>query len=396
MPTSETSTSDRVSAGRIAVPAILLAVNALLFAASPWLRSLPVAADSTDRPIRVLGEGPSARKSLDSGSIMRNPGYFSAFVDAVRQECAILYLGTSETLPRYNLGAQLNAMYPKNPPMVVLARMGSSPIHSSLLFATSQREGIATPPLVLVVNLVYFTESHDVINDGWMASLMRSDAFVQMDHRGVMERESPEVRKRYSRHFGLERALWPLTAQEYFGNLAYLAFHQVAQPVFDRRSLPIGHYEFDGVLPEYDRKRGVHTDFHAADQYAKGRWNVKTVEDCNNLAGLRSAAANLANQAAPSMLLVLPVNRRFYEFNGLDMAEFDRRYAAIREEIRRLQKPGHLFVLDLYDSHVDLGFNDRMHLDAYGYRQIAGQVGKDGTYREFLEAVRAFYGERCP
>jgi hypothetical protein len=396
MPTSETPTADRGSAGRIAVPAALLAMNALLFAAAPWLRSLPVAADSTDRPIRILGEGPFARKSLSSESILRNPGYFSAFVDAVRQECAILYLGTSETLPRYNLGAQLNAMFPKDPSLVVLARMGSSPIHSSLLFATSQREQIATPPLVLVVNLVYFTESHDVINNGWMASLMRSDAFVQMDHRGVMENESPDVRERYARHFGLERALWPLTAQEYFANLAYLVFHQVERPAFARGSLPIGHYKFDGVIPEYDRKRGVHTDFHAADQYAKGRWNVKTVEDCNNLAGLRSAANNLARQAAPSMLLVLPVNRRFYEFNGLDMAEFDQRYAAIREEIGRLAKPGHLFVLDLYDSPVDLGFNDRMHLDAYGYRQIAERVGKDATYHAFLGAVRSYYGHRCP
>lgn len=371
---------------------VLLTANILFFAAWPWLRGLPLSADSTDPPVRTLGTGRTAARTLKPESVLRNPGYLSSFFDAVRGERGILFLGTSETLHYFNLGAQLNARFPENPPMAVLAKAGTSPVHSTLLFASSRREGIEVPPLVILINLVYFTESHDLINDGWMSSLMRSEVFVQLDHRQVMERVSPEVRSLYGEHSRLRRFLSPFYAQEYLGNLLYLSAHQGARQVFPREVLPIRRYEFDGVVPEYDRARGVHAGYVASDQRAKARWEVKTVEQCLNLKGLASTVSLLEKQEAPVLLLVLPANRRFYAANGLDMTRYDRRYRALRDSIGRFQRPGRIFLIDLYDSPwLDYGFSDRMHQDAYGFHQIARHLGTDGTYERFNRTVRSYY-----
>jgi hypothetical protein len=48
--------------------------------------------------------------------------------------------------------------------------------------------------------------------------------------------------------------------------------------------------------------------------------------------------------------------------------------------------------LDLYDTpRLHFGFYDRMHLDQYGFYQLASHMLKDETYLRFLEAVDAFY-----
>lgn len=387
-------TSDRNGVARGVLPALLVAANLLLFAAWPWLRGLPLGADSTDLPWRVLGEGPAARRSFRSESILRNSEYLASFVESVRREKGVLFLGTSETLPGYNLGAQLNAVSPQDPPMVVLAKMGTSPIHSALLFAICQREGIATPPLVLLLNPVYFTQSHDGINDGWMSFIMRSQVFAQLDHRLILRELDDEARALYARHFRLERFLLPFFAQVYLGNLLYLRFHQNGRPPFDSASLPIHRYRFDGTLPEYDPEQAVHSGYSASDRFAKGRWAVKSVQDCLNLTGLVSTASILENQPAPVLLLVLPINRTFYAYNRLDMPKVDREYGEIRRAIGRLERPGHTFVVDLYDSPwLDRGFRDRMHMDDYGFHQIAERLASDPTYRNFIETVRGYYGK---
>jgi hypothetical protein len=373
--------------------AVLVAANGLLFGAWPWLRSLPLGADSTDALFRTTNRGSEKQTSLIPEAVLRNSAYLSSFFDAIRANRAVLFLGTSETVSKFNLGAQLNALFPGDPRMVVLAKPGTSPIHSALLFASCKREGLMVPPLVLVINPVYLTYSHDVIDDGWMTSLVRSDVFAQLDHRRLMQELTPGVRTLYAQHFESRRMLLPFYAQEYLGNLLYLAFHQTAPPRFSREELGIPEYEFDGSLPDYDVERGVHLGYQASDQLAKDRWLVKPVEDCLNLQGLAGTMAILTKQRSPVLLLVLPVNRRFYAFNGLDMAEFERRYQALRGAIRRFEEPGHIFVADFYEAPwLKLGFADRMHADASGFHQIAVHLGDDSTYARFLDAVRAYYG----
>jgi DltD protein len=239
---------------------------------------------------------------------------------------------------------------------------------------------------------VYLTYSHDVIDDGWMTSLVRSDVFAQLDHRRLMKELAVDVRTLYARHFASRRMLLPLYAQEYLGNLMYLAFHQAAPPRFSLDELGIPEYEFDGSLPDYDVERGVHAGYQASDQLAKDRWLVKPLDDCLNLKGLASTVAILKKERSPVLLLILPVNRRFYAFNGLDMAEFERRYQALRGAIRRFEEPGHIFVVDFYEAPwLKLGFADRMHADANGFHQMAAHLRDDPTYARFRDAVRAYY-----
>lgn len=370
-------------------------MNVLLFGTWPYLRTLALSSDSTDQPILSSGVGRAARRFLDLEAVLRNPGYLSSFCDAVRRERGVMFLGTSETVHGYNLGYQLNALSPNNPRMAVLAWAGTSPIHSTLMFASSQREGVNLPPLVILINLVYFTESHDVINDGWMSRLMRSEIFVQLDHRDVMEHVSHDVRSLYRNHFRLRQFLLPFYVQEYLGNLLYLAFHQAPRREFSLDVLPTNRYRFNGVVPPYDRKMGVHAGYVAPDQLAKARWRVKTTEECRNLKGLASTVSILEKREPPVLLLVLPTNRRFYAANGMDMREYDERYRAIRGAIARFQRPGRIFLIDLYDSPwVNYGFLDRMHQDAFGFRQVADHLLADSTFARFNEAVRRYYATR--
>jgi hypothetical protein len=362
-----------------------------MLGAWPWLRGLPLGADGTDPPVKSIRQSRPSQSRLNAAAIYRNPEYLSWFYDEVRGMQGIFFLGTSETGPLFNLGAQLNDRAPDDPPMVVVPRKGMSPIHSTLTFATGDREGLAVPPLIMIINLVYFTRSHDVINDGWMGSAVRSPVFLYFNHRDVLAHVSNDVRALYDAHFSRWRLLHPLFAQEYVGNLLYLAAHQSPAP--DRGyDLPVQRYSFDGTLPAYDEERAVHRGYVASDQLAKGRWTIRSVDACLNLKGLASTAAILGRQAAPVLLLVLPVNRRFYAHNGIDMREFDRRYLALRREIAAVATRNGMHLVDMYDEpRLHMGFMDRMHPDAYGYRQLADYLSSAAAYREFIDAVRDYY-----
>lgn len=370
MPTSDA----KPDAGRILF-ILLIVGNLLMFGAWPWFRGLPLGADAND---------PSA--------IDRDPENRAWFYDHVRAMQGIFFLGTSESLPLYNLGAQLNDLNPDDPPMVVVPLEGLSPIHSALMFATGDREGLAVPPLVMIINLVYFTRSHDVINDGWMGSAVRAPAFLYLNHRDILAHVSNDVRALYEAHFSRWRLLHPLFVQEYLGNLLYLAAHQSSAAPYDGLELPIQRFRFDGKIPAYDEARAVHRGYVASDQMAQGRWTVRPVDSCLNLKGLASTTAILGLQPAPVLLLILPVNRTFYDYNGLDMDEFDRRYRALRSAIAALAARDGMHLVDLYDEPpLHLGFEDRMHPDAYGYRQLADYLATSTAYGEFMASVREFY-----
>jgi hypothetical protein len=74
------------------------------------------------------------------------------------------------------------------------------------------------------------------------------------------------------------------------------------------------------------------------------------------------------------------------------MAEFDKRYREIRSALKSTARGKNIYLLDLYDAPpLDLGFQDRMHLDQYGSYQLASYIIKNETYLRFLDAVNAYY-----
>jgi hypothetical protein len=281
--------------------------------------------------------------------------------------------------------------------MAVLAWGGLSPIHSALAIARAKREGLQFPPIVLVINPVYFMRSHDVINDGWMSTAIPSPVFVELNHRGVTDYVTEEVRESYNIHFAFRRALYLATVQEYLGNLIYLAFHQPASGVTQTVPLPIPRYRFNGSIPKYDEAKNVWLDVQAVDRFEKSRWRVTKVAESVNVKGLASSMRILAEERAPVLLLILPVNRRFYEYHRLDMEEFDSRYRDIRRVLYAMAQDENVYLIDLFDEpRLHFGFRDRMHMDAYGFAQLAKHVHESEMYKLYLEAVRSYYEDHAP
>lgn len=380
----------RKDPARIAILWVLLAANVLMYLSWPWLRSMRLGSDSTDTEFFRVHE--SSPVSLNAWSLLRNDLYLASFFDLIRGGRKVLYMGTSESVAPYNLAAQLNEMSSDKSRIVALAQAGMSPIHSCVTVAKCKREGIKIPPVILVINLVYFTQSHDVINDGWLGRVIRSHVFLQMNHRDIRSYLSDEILGVYDEHFALRRILYPVTIQQYLGNLLYLSFHRSPGEIVHPEHLLAPTYEFDGMLPDYDEARGVHAGYQASDQKAKSRWQVKTVEECLNLKGLASVMAILQEQSVPVLLLVLPMNQTFYMYNGLDMEEYNRRYSAIRRGICAMTTSENTYLMDLYDSpELHLGFSDRMHLDQYGNFQLSKYILESDEYALFIEAVERYY-----
>ena len=355
---------------------VLLAANALLYMTWPWLRNLPLTSDS--------GEAYTIQ------NVMRNELYFNWFLDSIRTEKRILFLGTSESMFYYNLAAQLNQLAPDNPRMVVYARGGLSPIHSAVLIGRWKREGIEIPPLVLVINPVYFTRGHDVVNDGWLSQVIRSPVFLQMNHRHINDYLSEEVLHVYDQHFSLRRLLYPATMQEYLGNLFYLFFHQVTHQA-EARLPRVPAYKFNGKLPDYDENKNIWKTMLASDRLDQSRWVVRDPEESVNLKGLASIMTILRDSPAPILLVVLPANRKFYEYHGLDMSEWERSYKIIRKRIQTLARGENVYFIDLFDlPKPHLGFRDRMHMDQYGFFQLARFILASAEYGRFIDAVRLY------
>lgn len=377
---------------RIVLATVLIA-NLALTAALPLLARRAPGGDATEPAVRETPAGPL----VNARNLTRNETATEQFFHAVRRHRAVLYLGTSESAMHYNLGAQLNAVVSDGPRLAVLSLMGLSPIHGALLFARTERVGTETPPILYIINPVYLTRSHDGINDSWLGNVARSPVFVQMNHLGLLDSLPPDVAALYREHFASRQALRPLYAQQYAGNLLYLAAHPARRDPFDRLPPPMPSYTWDGVMPDYDEARAVHRGYVPSDALAKDRWEVQTVDESMNLKGLAAIAGVLRRQKAPALLLVLPVNRKFYAANGRDMDRFESRYRDLRAAIAAHAVPGHLFVIDLFDEPMlTLGFEDRMHQDAYGFHQLATFLRDDPDYREFLDAVELYYGAGAP
>jgi hypothetical protein len=363
---------------RTVILGLLVSANLLLYVSWPWLKSLPLISDAN--------EPYSIRNAL------RNELYIGWLFNSIASRERILFLGTSESNNPHNLAAQLNQIAPENPRMLLVAKGGLSPIHSAVLVAKWKREGVSIPPLVLAINPVYFTRAYDSINDGWLSTVVRSPVFLQVNHRQVREYLSQEVSAAYDRHFRWKKLIWPATIQEYVGNLIYLLFHQASDSNWARQfHAPV--YRFNGELPQYDERRNVWQNRTAADRFDSSRWSVLRPEESLTLKGLASTVANLQDERAPVFLLVLPVNRKFYEYHGVEMADFYNKYSAIRKKIKELSTAGaNIYFLDLFDTPTpDRGFEDRMHLDQYGTYQLARFIVKTAEYLRFTDAVREHY-----
>lgn len=372
---------------RRCVLALLVGINVLLTAALPLLRGLPLESTGDETTLREDGH-----LRLLSARVLRTESSLSALFAKVRQEKKILFLGTSESISRGNLCDQINALDPHHPGMVHFARGGASPIHRTIALAKAQRAELPFPPLVLIYNPVYFTRSHDVINEGWLGTTTVAPIFVQMNHRQLREHLNEGVRHAYDEHFAPTRLVYPVRLQRYTANLIYLLAHRGLDRVPDDAPLWTPEFEFDGELPDYDEQRNVHTGYLAIDRFDKSRWEVSELENSINAAAAENSCSILTAQEAPALLIYLPMNLDFYAFHGLDMDVLNDRQARIRDHLRDLCDAPNLFFLDLYEEPVlHHGFLDRMHQDAYGNYQLVRSIIDDPVYQAYVRRVASFY-----
>jgi hypothetical protein len=374
--------------GRVVLGGVILLSNILLFSLWAWRTELSSGADTSDPAFNLNRSG---NLSLIPEGILRNPESLRWVFKEVNEERQILFLGTSESTVRHDLSSQLNAIRPETPRIVRLAKAGLSPIHQCIALASAEKHGLSFPPMVLVVNPVYFTESHDVINEGWLATTARTSAFYLVDHDGIHHHLTQDVLNAYGKYFAFRLPLYPLWMQQYLGNLMFLNFSCRTVAVRLPDNLPVRLYRFEGTKQPYDDDRNVPVGYVAADQSAKWRWDVSVAEESLNLKGIRCSIDILGRQGSPVLLLFLPINRQFYAYNGLDMAEYDRRFGQIRAEIKLATRADGIEFIDLYETPLDGGFEDRMHLDAYGNYQIALAIERSEGYQRFLTAIGNYY-----
>lgn len=368
---------------------LLIMANILLFAAGPWLRSHTFSSNTADPFFRLVDGEPQ----IDTRPLLRNSAYLKWYLNEVRREHKVFMLGTSESTEPFNLAAQLNQIAPHHPPIALAASGGTSPIHLSVMFSQCHNTDTQLPPVILILNLVYYMRSHDLVNESWLSNVVSTPVFLFMNHENMRTGLTAEANAVYDQHFQHWHALYPVWTQQYLSHLLYLKFHQEPKGAPRPPGVPIPTYTFDGKRPMYDEHRAVAPGYKASDQLARDRWLVHSADEAVNLKGLAATMAILDEQPAPVLLVILPMNRKYYGYYGMDMDDFEARYAGIRKQIRNFEREKHIWVIDLYEQpSLDGGFMDRMHQDAYGFYQLAQYlVAHSDEYAAFMGEVARHY-----
>ena len=377
--------------GRVAVFAALIAINAILYTSWIGLSADRPATNTRDPYLETSfrEEGTFTRHLLST--TLRNSGYAAPYFEQIVKENRILAFGTSESVHHHNVAHQLNALLDDGPKFQMYAQPGLSPIHLALFFAKCKNEQIRMPAILLSVNLVYFTQSHDGLNDGWMKNVERSEVFVELDHGNVRSHLNADARKAYADHFAGRSWLYPLTLQKYLANLLFLRVHGTDQlPAPDVFKEKI--FDYDGEKHAYNLEQNVWQGYRASDELQKSRWEVMEPRDCANLAGLKSIIEIADQLQVPMLVVINRPNRKYYEFHGLDMAQYDERYAEMRRQIRELD--GNSIILDLYEEpSLEPGYRDRMHPDEFGDRQVAERIAATKELETFRQRTREYYSK---
>lgn len=375
--------------GRIALFSTLIAVNLIVYGSYGWLANYQPDTNSRDPYLETSFREEGLFTRIDLESTLRNAAYTIPYFKRIEREQQILAFGTSESVHHHNVAHQLNALLDDPPKFRMYAQPGLSPIHLALVFAKCQQQQIRMPPILLSVNLVYFTESHDGVNDGWLSNVSRSDLFVELDHDRTRQHLTEDAQAVFSSHFEGRRWLYPLTLQKYLSNLLFLKFHQTGtlpEPDVFREKV----FTFDGEKHPYNLQQNVWDGYRASDELQKSRWEVVEPQQCANLAGVRSIIDIAEKMQVPMLVVINRPNRKYYESHGLDMNRYDERYGEIRQQIRAMA--GETIVLDLYDGPLlEPGYRDRMHPDEWGDFQIAEHMVATPELKAFRNKVREYY-----
>ena len=358
-----------------AVVSIIFFINILIILSWSFLKNKQYYYDSSDKKHKL--------------SVLRNDGYLRDYFLNLKNNKKILYLGTSESTLRYSIPYQLNAIGTNN---IYENKSAAwmSPVHLSLLFSKLKKYGFETPSLVIAVNPVYFTNQHDVINEGGMDNIIKSSIFAKMNHNEIMSYLNDNLVSIFSKHYLHSFLLKPFEFQKYTASLFYLNSKQINYEMkYDNGNK---YFKFTQI-PEYDLKQNTRKNYHPIDLFNKRNWIIEESNISPNLAGIESIISVLNDfKSTPVLFLLLPVNFEYYSHIGLDVKKYRSNYEKIRSKIKNIIKRENIFILDLNENFtLDNGFLDRMHFDEYGCYQISNHMINSSIYNEFINKTVDFY-----
>jgi len=328
-------------------------------------------------------------------AVTHNAAIMDSFVSEVTAAKGVLFLGTSESDRWDNLACFMNGLGSPHP-WTSLAKGGLSPIHASVLLARVVARGGKLPPTAYIVNPVYFSLSHDRVDDGWLSQVARTVGFVAFDDWGLRKHMDPEAWRLLRAHTHRAQALDALRYQQHVAHRWFLRIHGT-----DTAPLPprAGPRCVDAVKePGYDEKRNVRGGYEPRDGFLQHRWRMSEETESVNLVGMRNLVHVWQAVGAPLMLVMIPPNRRFYEAEGLDMGDYNRRVSAVFGRIEKLadvyRGSGEVIVANL-DRVTDLvgGYADRMHPSRIGNLMIAKALRELPSYKQFVRATVRYYEE---
>ena len=357
------------------VALILFTINILFVFSWIFLKKKQYDYDSSDKKHKL--------------SLLRNDGYLRDYFQNLKNNKKILWLGTSESTYSHSIPYQLNSINSNN--IYQNKSIGwLSPIHLSLLFAKLKKYDLEMPSLVIPINPVYFTNQHDVINEGGIDNIIKSSVFLKMNHNGIMSYLSEDLKSIFSKHYLNNFLLKPFEFQKYTASLLYLNSKQSNHEM---------NYGYDGAfydflkIPEYDNIQNTRMNYRPVDIFNKKNWVINESNISPNLVGIESIISILNDfKSKPVLFLLLPVNLKYYSHIGLDVKRYQNKYEEIRSKIKNMIKSESIFVVDLNeDFKLDKGFLDRMHYDEYGCYQISNYMISSSIYNEFIYETVNYY-----
>jgi len=363
----------------ISVVFILLVVNLIVFGAWFYVREKSLLKDGSDKD--------------EQFSLIRNEKYLIEYISNIYNDKKIIFFGSSESHNNYSIPSQLNYMEPQNN-YENISKGWLSPIHLSLIFSKIGKLNISIPPIVLLINPVYFTKTHNRIDEGGLGNVVKSTLFIKMNHNNILADLDKDTKNIFKKYFLHNKLIFPFDYQKYILNLLYLSSRQsnFNWENFSYRDKP---YKFNHLIPDYSVDKNTWPRYKPVDEFMKKDWVIINDELSPNMIGLKTIFSTIYKKSIPGLVILLPTNIKYYQHIGLDSLEYSRRDLILRKQIKNMAFSNALTVIDLNDDfRLNLGFKDRMHNDEYGFYQICKYLIDSKNYSEFKNSVAQYYINR--
>ena len=141
-----------------------------------------------------------------------------------------------------------------------------------------------------------------------------------------------ELKELYKKHYSYSWLAGPIELQKYITNLMFLySYKDYSAPVsyqFDKNN-----YRYRDFIPEYDISRNIWANRTDPKIIQLNQWKIENENLSPNLKGLRYINNITTDSSVPLLIIILPVNFRYYEYIGIDIDNYIKNYSRIKRQI---------------------------------------------------------------